>query len=97
MAKGGRKQTSDRVSSIAGKYVGDNSPLGDVSDADRERLPRMRRSAERSRRTGAYEPPGSSYRAGPDDLRTLAASCLSQDETPGGAHVETGLGEPAAE
>jgi hypothetical protein len=83
MTKGsGRKQTSDRVSSIAGKYVGGNSPLGDVADriatACRDcGVPLNDRAvlALTNRLEAAIAPVL-------DDLRTLAASCLSQDETP---------------
>jgi hypothetical protein len=95
MAKG--KQTSSRVSSIAAKYVGDESPLGDVTDAVANAvrecgIPLNDRAvlALTNRLEAAIAPVL-------NDLRTLAASCLSQDETPGGAHVETKLGEPAAE
>jgi hypothetical protein len=74
------------------KYVGDNSPLGDVSDriADACRecgVPLNDRAvlALTNRLEAAIAPVL-------DDLRTLAASCLSQDETPGGANVRNRIG-----
>lgn len=75
-----RKQTSSRVSSIASKYVGDASPLDPdaIANAVREcGIPMNDRAvlALTNRIENAVAPLI-------DDLRTLAGSCLSQDETP---------------
>jgi hypothetical protein len=75
-----RKQTSSHVSTIAGKYVGDASPIDPdmIANAVREcGIPLNDRAvlALTNRIESAIAPLC-------DDLRTLAASCLSQDETP---------------
>jgi hypothetical protein len=96
MAKGGgRKQTSDRVSSIAAKYVGDDSPLGDVTDAVANAvrecgIPLNDRAvlALTNRLEAAIAPVL-------NDLRTLAASCLSQDETPSQAAIASSVDREA--
>jgi hypothetical protein len=78
-----KKQTSATVSTIAAKYVGDDTPLGDVSDAIATAcrdcgIPLNDRAvlALTNRLENALAPVLT-------DLRTLAASCLSQDELAG--------------
>jgi hypothetical protein len=87
-----RKQTSAKVSSIAGKYVGtDASPFAtfadDIATAVREcGVPLNDRAvlALTNRIETALQPIA-------DDLKTLAASALSQDETP---PKDDGFSEP---
>lgn len=79
-----RKQTSNRVSSIAGKYVGDSTPFtpdieAAVASAIRScGVPLNDRAVLviTNKIETALEPLF-------DDVRSLAASCLSQDEVKG--------------
>lgn len=84
MAKQPKKQTSARVSAIAAKYMGDESPMtAEVQDAIGRAirecgLPLNDRATLIC--TNKIEAALAPLIA---DMRTLAASCLGQDETKG--------------